>query len=375
MIFDILALQRKVITMYPYFGGIAANLEYVENEQKEPIKRDGDAISYDPRIMAELSENDRLFVLAHELCHIALEHDARGRGKDVAVWETAADAVVNQLLKRDGLEIIKGGVDHPEAIDYDTEQYYEILLQEKLAIDLTGGMLEGQDTPVGEEDTSRKDSDEDLDGEGEEPETGQEQVSAEDNDDEDGEDTDEDEYVLVEKTESEAGNSVSRDTRDMTEIGAAPPIIDWRFLLQDSINYDVDWSYKNAVIDDSVVRPTLQETTIPETEIVLDTSWSVDEDLLQCFLRECKNLLQISKLKVGCFDTVFYGFHEIRTEKDLDEMVFEGGGGTDFNAAVDAFSLRADNRIIFTDGEAPMPEKDIGAIWIIYGDKKIEVFR
>lgn len=349
MIFDILALQRKVITMYPYFGGIAANLEYAQKEQKEPIKRDGRVICYEPHLMAELSENDRLFLLAHELCHIALEHDTRGEGKETAIWETAADAVVNQLLKRDGLEIIKGGVDHPEAIDYDAEQYYEILLQEKLAIALEGGMLEGQESPAGENDTCGQEG-------------------------EDEEDSDEEEYVLVEKIDSEAGNSVNRDVRAVHEIGAAPPIIDWRLLLQDSINYDVDWSYKNAVIDDNVVRPTLQEITVPETEIVVDTSWSVDEDLLRCFLRECKNILQISKLKVGCFDTVFYGFHDIRTEKDIDEMVFEGGGGTDFEVAINAFSLRADNRIIFTDGQAPMPEKDIGAIWVVYGDEKIEVF-
>lgn len=375
MIFDILALQRKVITMYPYFGGFAANLEYLEKEQKLPIMRDGDIISYDPIIMAELSENDRLFLLAHELCHIALEHDARGYGKEIAIWETAADAVVNQLLKRDGLEIVKGGVDHPEALEYDAEQYYEFLLEEKLAMDLIGGTLEGQETPLGDNDTHREESDDDIDSEGEEFEIRQDPTQSDDNDRQEDEDTDEDEYVLVEKTESEAGNSIDRDIRDVSEIGSAAPIIDWRMLLQDSVNYDVDWSYKNAVIDDNVVRPTLQEITVPETEIVVDTSWSVDEDLLRRFLRECKNILQISKLKVGCFDTVFYGFHDIRTEKDIDEMVFEGGGGTDFDVAINAFSLRADNRIIFTDGQAPMPEKDIGAIWVVYDDEKIEVLR
>ena len=35
---------------------------------------------------------------------------------------------------------------------------------------------------------------------------------------------------------------------------------------------------------------------------------------------------------------------------------FDMGGGTDFTTAIEAFSLHVDNRIIFTDGKANMPE-------------------
>lgn len=88
-------------------------------------------------------------------------------------------------------------------------------------------------------------------------------------------------------------------------------------------------------------------------------------------MRECKNILQTSKVKVGCFDTKFYGFQEIRTEHDIDQLPFMGGGGTDFDVAVDAFSRRVENKIIFTDGCATMPEKAIDAIWIVFGNEKI----
>ena len=60
-------------------------------------------------------------------------------------------------------------------------------------------------------------------------------------------------------------------------------------------------------------------------------------------------------MKAGCFDTVFYGFHDIRTEKDIEEMEFMGGGGTDFDAAAGAFTLRVDNRIIFTGRAGACP--------------------
>lgn len=141
--------------------------------------------------------------------------------------------------------------------------------------------------------------------------------------------------------------------------------------MREAIKYDVDWSYKNATLEDGVVTANLEEQPMPETEIVLDTSGSINEVLLKNFLRECKNILQHTKLKVGCFDTEFYGFHEIRTEEDIENMRFEGGGGTDFDVAVGAFSRRVENKIIFTDGEASMPDMPLDAIWIVFGGERI----
>ena len=364
-----------MIALYPFFGSIAADVEYQETEDIKSIKSDGRNIFYNPKYMSCLSAADQIFVLAHELCHIAFEHTARGKGKDPMIWETATDAVINQMLKRDGLDIIAGGIDYPEAIDYDAEQYYEILLKEKLDIELLFGKLEGQENPAGgggngEQPPESDDSEDDSEDEDNNDESDQVLLPAED--DSDNEDSEDDEHALVEEKESKAGNAVNRDTRIVEEIGNCQPVIDWRLILLDTINYGVDWSYTNAVLENGIVRPVLAEMPVPETEIVLDTSWSVDEELLRNFLRECKNILTFSKLKAGCFDTVFYGFHDIRTVQDIENMPFQGGGGTDFNVAAEAFTLRVDNRIIFTDGQAPMPDKFLKAIWVVYGDETIE---
>ena len=175
----------------------------------------------------------------------------------------------------------------------------------------------------------------------------------------------------ISKQASQAGTSTNRDVRTVNDIGTAKPIVDWRYVLREAIKYDVDWSYKNATLEDGVVTANLEEQPMPETEIVLDTSGSINEVLLKNFLRECKNILQHTKLKVGCFDTEFYGFHEIRTEEDIENMRFEGGGGTDFDVAVGAFSRRVENKIIFTDGEASMPDMPLDAIWIVFGGERI----
>ena len=167
------------------------------------------------------------------------------------------------------------------------------------------------------------------------------------------------------------GNTTNSERRNITDIGTSEPLIDWRRLLKEAVKYDIDWSYQNAGIEDGVVTAYLEEMPRPETEIVLDTSGSIDETLLRNFLRECKNILQTSKVKVGCFDTQFYGFTEIKDVSDIDNLPFYGGGGTNFEVAVNAFARRVENKIIFTDGDANMPNTPIDAIWIVFGGIKI----
>ena len=164
--------------------------------------------------------------------------------------------------------------------------------------------------------------------------------------------------------------STNSGVRNVQNIGVSRPIVDWRYVLREAVKYNVDWSYKNATIEDGFLVPHLEEYPQSETEIMIDTSGSIDETLLKNFLKECKNILKYSKLKVGCFDTKFYGFNEIKTEKDIDNMHFLGGGNTDFNAAVNAFSKRVENRIIFTDGYGRIPDMQLDAIWILFNHNK-----
>ena len=169
--------------------------------------------------------------------------------------------------------------------------------------------------------------------------------------------------------------TIKLSSRSLASIDASKPLINWPLILkkpQETV--ELDWSYKNAYIEDGVVTANLEESSYQhtyETEIVLDTSSSIPDELLRSFLRECKNILNFSKIKVGCFDTGFYGFTEIKSMTDIDNFTFVGRGGTNFNAAVNAFSKKADNKIIFTDGDASMPRKEIDAIWVVFGDKEI----
>ena len=460
MKYDIAALKRKMLVKYPFFGSVVASVGYKENKDIPTAGTDGETIYYNPEYLEGLSVEEQTFIFAHEVCHIAFNHILRSEGKDHELWNIATDGVINQFLKRDGLKMAPGGVDMAEAINYDAEQLYEKLLQEKQQSgqgnsqqnqqgnqqQSSGGSQGGnnqqqsqspqqgnsgsgssqeqkkqsQEQNVCEsgedsqkEDKSKQDVGHDTHSMWEQAvkkhkeqqektdkkESLLDKLLGEDKDKKDKEKTElekkqeelesmgekaafeknlEDKKKQLEelkeailKQASQAGTSTNRNVRTVSNIGTAKPLIDWRYVLREAIKYDVDWSYKNATLEDGVVSANLEEQPMPETEIVLDTSDSINEILLKNFLRECKNILQHTKLKVGCFDTEFYGFHEIRTEEDIENMQFEGGGGTDFDVVVGAFSRRVENKIIFTDGKASMPDMPLDAVWIVFGGEKI----
>ncbi len=504
MKYDIEALKRKMLVKYPFFGSVVASIDYKENMGIPTAGTDGKTIYYNPEYLEGLGRDEQTFIFAHEVCHIAFNHILRSEGKNPELWNIATDGVINQFLKKDGLKLAPGGVDMEEAINYDAEQLYEKLLQEKQQkqqqqkqngqgnsqnqnqSDSSSGESSQEQTQKGDSEhqsqsgsqeqgnsqNEQQSSSESQGGSDEQQSDSKNQSSSGSNSSQNqdqnvqqnqqssggssdseqqeeqdsskrdvGHDThslweeavkkhkeeqskssDKKESLLdkilnkqkdkQEETKSElekkqeeleemgekdafkknredkkkqleelkqaiakqastAGTSTNRDIRTIEDIGTAKPLIDWRYVLREAIKYDVDWSYKNASIEDGIVVANLEEQPMPETEIVLDTSGSINEVLLKNFLRECKNILQHSRLKVGCFDTEFYGFHEIRTEEDIENMTFEGGGGTDFDVAVNAFSRRVENKIIFTDGEASMPDMSIDAIWIVFGGEKI----
>ena len=359
--YDIDSLKRKMLIKYPFFGSTITNVGYQELLDIDTAATDGNKIYYNPKFLGGLTIEEQIFILAHEVCHIAFNHISRRKDKDKNLWNIATDAVINQLLKKDGLKMLDGLIDIPEAIDYDAETYYEKLLQEQKEnpdFDRKAGndsheMWENTDIKeIGKTDTLEKEDD----------------ISEKDAFKKNRE--------LKKKQLEDLKRSLIKDTVtsnefNMSNVGSASSLIDWRYILKETINYDVDWSYKNATIENGVITANLEDKALPVTEILLDTSGSINEDLLRTFLRECKNILKHSKVLVGCFDTIFYGFKELRTEQDIDNMRFVGGGGTNFDVAVGAFSRRSENKIIFTDGEARMPITPVNAVWIVLGNRKI----
>lgn len=446
---DIEKIKRRMLIKYPFFGSIVANVEYKESKLFDTAATDGEIVYYNSDFLRKLDFKEQLFVMAHEIGHIAFNHIKRSEGKDNNIWNLASDAVLNKYLEGDGLPIIDGAVNMPDAINYDVEELYDKLLKEKeqqkqensqnqnpeskqKSNDPQNQNQENNQGQSGSQDQSQEDKQESNNSQNQKQDNSQEQSNSQnqkqsdnnsqnnvghdshslwknalnkgknkDKEKDEGKDKKNDEIKktqekceslgekeafkenskerekMLEKVESEitshlGGNSSKGDIRKIGDIGSADTALDWRNLLDETINHEYDWSYKNATIEYGVVIPHFEKMPFSETEIVVDTSGSVNEKMLKNFLRECKSILEFSEIKVGCFDTKFYGFNDIYSEADIDNLEFRGGGGTNFNTAVNAFSDSTDNKIIFTDGYANMPDSEVDAIWIVYGTEKIK---
>lgn len=386
------SIKRKLLIKYPTFGSVIANLEFQASKDLATAGTDGKVLLYNPKFLNGLSEKQQIFLFAHEICHVAFEHIFRSEGKDKRLWNIATDSVINALLKQDGLPMIEGGVDIPEAINYDAEEMYNKLLEEQKKNqeqqnsqgsqgqqNSQGQQEEQEETDIGHDTHSlwdkaieeRKKEKREVDEKSKFTEQGERETFKQ-NKIERRKQLQELSRELANKSSHEAGDGIQREGKRLSDIGIATPLIDWRKLLRQAIKYDEEYTRKNARMRNGYFRHKLEQVPMPEAEILLDTSRSVSEVLLKNFLRECKNILDNSKVKVGCFNTEFHGFTELRRPEDIDNMSFQIGGGTDFNVAVGAFSRKVPNKIIFTDGEADMPRETVrNVIWVVFGDEKI----
>ena len=130
-------VKKLMMVRYPRFGAeiAAANLEYKTDLKYHTAGTDGKNIYFDPNYLASLSDDEKLFLIAHELMHVKFEHVRRfnsdGLKRDAELWNIATDAVINSNLERDGFTIKEGYVNMPEALNYNAEEFYEKLLKER----------------------------------------------------------------------------------------------------------------------------------------------------------------------------------------------------------------------------------------------------
>jgi predicted metal-dependent peptidase len=354
---------------------------------------DGNEIFVNSATFGALPDEEQLFHIAKNVCHIAFRHVQRGMDKeDKKLWVVASSAVVNQLLAQDGHTIPDGMINIKNAHKYTVEEVYNRLIVKninpnnfntedhgkwypkmKKAKDFLDKFLKGSG------DKKEKQRPDSLHPEKQAPDEGEQ-------------DMDERKFQKTEKREqwqdnledmakdmecmggtkagTEAGNKLMR----FGTIGQAEKIVNWKRLLRAALEDDDEvWGHKLSIKQNNWAAR-IEDRELDEkilTEVVVDTSGSVDDDLLHSFLAQLKTIIRDSELKVGCFDQDFHGFVDIKSGKDIDNFEIKGRGGTNFDIAVNAFSKKADNRIVFTDGCASMPKKEVPAIWVVYGSEEI----
>ncbi|MBR0040374.1 MAG: hypothetical protein IJP64_03240 [Oscillospiraceae bacterium] len=319
---DVRRVCQELSERWPEWSERISVLDFREADGVGVSANDGRSVLYNDRLMSYYTPEHQIFYIAQQIIHLQLNHFARGQGRDPILWKRASDAVVNALLKADGFSVPEDAVFVPEAAEQSAEELYETLAENRDE--------NAEKTPL----VYR-------------------------------------EVTLPTSENKQAGKETDAQTRQIDDPGLAAVVAGLAELLEPSMQMDFDW-FPGLTIREGVLGHEFRPYPVSHAEILLDTSASVDAALLRAFVRGVKGLMrQDAVVRVGCFDTRFYGFHDIHTDEDIENLRLEGAGGTDFRVAVEAFTGDAENRIIFTDGFAEMPEQRCDAIWVVYGNAVI----
>lgn len=379
--------KQKMLIKYPRFGSEIATsrIEFRDDLKYHTAATDGNNVYVDPNYFTSLSEDDRLFLIAHEILHIKFMHplrlkDKKGNMRDIDIWNEACDAIINANLERDGFTIRKEYINRPEALNYTAEEFYDMLLREKKGQRNENGDKETfcDDHGLWEEafrQAQREDSNikNGFDEKSEFSENRKEKI----------------EKFKAKKSETERkirGELKDSATINFGDIGKGTNEINWKLLIHKAIeNNQTIWSQRRSIAENNYAYR-LEENEQEEeaiTEVMIDVSGSVKLELIKAFLRELKSLLKESKLKVGCFNAEFWGMVDVKNEHDIDNFTIpkEARGHAawteDMDLAVRSFSKdRKVNKIVFTDGGtvySTMPRSDLkneNVIWLVYGYEK-----
>jgi predicted metal-dependent peptidase len=361
--FNINSVIDRTLIYFPIFKILTSNIHFIENNSMATACTTGNTIYYNSSFFQTLSKDEQVFIIAHELMHITLKHLSRVEDRNMEIWNYSTDAVINQILKKNGLPLVEGVIDCPDALSFSAEEYYEIVKNRPDCEELMAKYRhDKQESIIATHEHWNEECSEDL---------------TEDLPDINEHNITEINKKLIQDDNQEYVKGVQEEETTSSRLGSVgntSPIIDWKSFLQRKKKkvFSADYNLHNGFFDEEgIYKYPYELIRKSNIEILIDTSGSVDDKLVKAFLQECKNIFDDYIIKVGCFDTKFYGFHEVQKREDLDNFVIEGRGGTNFSTAVNSFSRKASIKIIFTDGYAEMPQNDRDVIWVVYGNDKI----
>lgn len=111
-----------------FLGSILSTVEIIPDSTIETASTDGLNVYYNENFFNTLNKNDRTFIFAHEVAHIALKHSQRAKQlnisqTDLMLWNIASDYVINYELVTNGFILPEMALKTPEkyyGLDTDT---------------------------------------------------------------------------------------------------------------------------------------------------------------------------------------------------------------------------------------------------------------
>lgn len=377
------AAKFKLLLASPFFGSILCKRPPVLSDRVPTAGVDARGnLFVNPEFVESLSIRQVMFLLAHETMHIVWQHPAREGSRDHMIWNIACDAIINKMLRDEGIgEFIDGCVNISFNSAYTAEQLYDELVKEAKPDNNGGNSGDGPEDPNGNSSGGSGDGDESS---GKKPSVSvRGYESSKDNMSDDIDAKSVNSMSESEKRQAEAENRTMVASAAMAAKmqgkgnGGLQRIIDeilevktpWQQYLEKFMNGKAhqleSWSRPNKRYARFAYLPSNSPfPSMGPIVIGIDTSGSIGQKELSEFIGHVNRIMNDvhpEKVYVVYCDSEVAHVDEF-TEDDLPIKPTKayGGGGTDMRAIfnwVEERDIEPDAIVVLTDGWTPYPDE------------------
>jgi predicted metal-dependent peptidase len=306
--------KTNLILSHPFVGTVALSMPFVLDFNVPTAATNGKRVVFNPDFIEQLSEDELLFLVAHECFHPMLDHTHRRGERQARRWNMAADYVINQLLtdEKIGRMPKQGLLDSGiyQAGNGNSEGIYAILPEQ----DESGeGGYGGHGDPL--------DNCEDAPGS---PAEAAQQAA---------------EWKVKVAQAAQAAKMMGKMSANMQRIVDAVlrPRVDWRTVLQRFLvkarTDSRSWArFNRRFLPQGMYMPSISGEQMGEIVFAVDCSGSIGSEELNQFAAEMRNVqedLMPTRIHVLYFDSAVCHADVFEQDNELT-VAPHGGGGTDF---------------------------------------------
>lgn len=335
--------RAKMLIKHPFFATLLVSTPWKMTTDIPTAATDMSTLYFNPDFMEKLSDDHILFVLAHEVMHMALEHGLRCQGRNPQGWNIACDYALNLVLKDSGFDIWEQALCDDIYKGMSADQIYDKLQQQSKGKGSSkgsgksppnaGGMIGDILPPDGNGDPAQ---------EAKIRRGIQQKVAAAAN------------------VARMAGKFAGELERLVGEI--LDPKVPWSHVLRDYMTRvtkdDEQWSRRNRRFQ-NVYLPARHSEKMGEIVLIGDTSGSIGNDELCKYMAEAGAIAEDvhpERIRILWADTRVAGEQVFEDGMPIDPKP-KGGGGTDMRVPLKkAEEYQPECVVLFTDGYTPWPD-------------------
>lgn len=378
--------KARLMLEHPYFGTIASALKIESDSKQLTFKSDGVRLFINEAYIDKLTIPEVEFALSNGAMHAVLKHQERKQRRDTWLWQEACDMAVNAMLAKNGMQV-------PEYVNYQpkfegmyAEEIYDILKEEMVYSQETNHEAKGDAQDETESPDVVPTDEREQQTPPEKPENTYEQASLEEALDEN--DNFEPTPQQMEELAAEMKEHFEQIFQKLNRQKVLPK--DLQFVVPEYFSHKVDWretlygyiaSYAKSTY--SFVPPNMKylyrgiylpslSSDLLRIIIAVDTSGSVNRELLGIFLGEVESVMEVYpnyEIDFITADTKVHS-HKVYLPGESLEYEVSGGGGTDFRPVFEYIEQHIDYPtllLFFTDGEGIFPKEEPGydLMWVM----------